>query len=206
MQRARIAIEDSFRPGPSERWRRMLIGEGALIVHERGLRLALPRASSAHYSNAQIDDYGGLPRRLYPWRPPLLLTMRARFSGPLLGTAGFGFWNHPFVPMGGIPMLPRAIWFFYSAPPTHLPLASGVPGTGWKVGTIDAVRPAALRWAPIAPLLALLNRWPALERRIWPIVQRDLQIAEALVPAALDQWHEYQLEWRPDGARFSVDG
>jgi hypothetical protein len=199
-------MQKRLQPAPLGRWRRLLMGEGALVVQEEGLRLALPHASRKSYSNAQIDDYLGLPRSHYPWRPPLQLTLRARFGGQLRGTAGFGFWNHPFAMLKGIPALPKAIWFFFASQPSNIALASGVPGHGWKVMTLDAVRPSALRWAPLAPPVVLLNQWPAAKQRIWPLVERDLQISEACVDAAMDQWHDYSLEWRADGARFVVDG
>ena len=191
---------------PRGRWRTLLIGEGALALRPSGLLLALPRCSTRRYSDAQIDDYSGLRRAAYPWRPPLELRVRARFSGSPRGTAGFGFWNNPFTPLGGLPLPPRALWFFYASPPSDMALAAGVPGHGWKAATIDALRLSALRWAPAAPLLMLLNRRPLLRRLIWPRLQRDLRVAEALLDSSLEQWHDYAIEWRRDGARLSVDG
>jgi hypothetical protein len=157
------------------------------------------------YADAQIDDYSGLARRHFPWRPPLRLTVRARTSGPLTGTAGFGFWNNPFSPLGGRPALPVAVWFFYASPPSDMPLALGVPGYGWKTACIDATQPAALAWAPLAPLVILANRSPALYRRVWPRVQRSLRIREAPIGLLAQQWRTYVIEWRSDIARFSVD-
>jgi hypothetical protein len=200
-------VTNHFHPGPATRWRRWLVNQGRMIIGEDALRLVVPPTLPHQYSNAQLDDYAGLPRDQYPWRPPLRMTVRARFGQPLLGTAGFGFWNHPFAPQTGIGALPRAIWFFYASSPTDLPIAYGVPGHGWKAATIDTLRPQALRWAPLAPPVVLLNQFPAAYRRVWPRVQRDLQIAESIIdttPPA--DWLDYQLEWRHDGARFSVDG
>jgi hypothetical protein len=179
------------------------------MLHDRGARLVLPQASQTRYSNAQLDDYDGLPHRRYPWHPPLRLHVRACFGGPLLGTAGFGFWNHPFSPVpvvGGTPLPPRAIWFFHTSPPNDIAIAHGVPGHGWKAATLDTLRPSALRWGPLAPAVVLLNQWPTLERRIWSLVERDLRISEALIDASTHAWHDYVLEWRTDGARFTVDG
>ncbi len=195
-----------LQPGPASRWRRWLVDQAALVVDEAGLRLVLPRTRPGHYSNAQIDDYVGLRRRHYPWRPPLTLHVRARFGGCPRGTAGFGFWNHPFAPQSGVGALPRAIWFLYTSPPTDLPLALAVPGHGWKAATIDTLSPRALRWAPLAPPVVLLNQSAWLQRRVWPLVQRDLQIAEAQLATAMDDWHDYRIEWRADGAQWSVDG
>src|SRR5215467_8832503 len=124
-------MEDSFRPRPSQRWRATQVGGGRLVVAD-GLRLLLVGARPGRYADAQVDDYTGQPRRRFPWRPPLRMTVRARVSGPLTGTAGFGFWNNPFSPLGGWPALPAAIWFFHASPPSDMPLALGVQGHGWK--------------------------------------------------------------------------
>ena len=44
------------------------------------LRLELPGAVAGAYSDAQIDDYSGRARPTFPWRPPLKMAIRARFS------------------------------------------------------------------------------------------------------------------------------
>jgi hypothetical protein len=199
-------LERYLSPGPAGRWRRLLVGGGGLVAQEDALRLLLPPVRAGRYADAQLDDYAGLRRRDFPWRPPLRMTVRARFSAAPLGTAGFGFWNNPFTPLGGLPVPPRAIWFFYASPPSDMALAEGVPGHGWKAATIDTLRPRALLWAPLAPLVVLLNRRPALRRRLWPRLQRAIQVAEAPLDAGLEDWHAYALEWRADGARFLVDG
>jgi hypothetical protein len=87
-----------------------------------------------------------------------------------------------------------------------MPLALGVPGHGWKAACIDARRPRALAWAPLAPLVVLANRAPALHRRVWPRVQRALRIAEAPIAPLGPAWRVCTLEWREEGARFAVDG
>lgn len=181
------------------------------MERERDLwRLSLPSSGDRRYADAQVDDTRGLPRRHYRWRPPLRLSLRARFShsaSELVGTAGFGFWNVPFGPgRAMLPAMPRATWFFFGSPPHDVSLAAGVPGNGWKAACLDAGRPAALLWAPWAPLVVLMNRSEALYRRLWPHVQRALGVSEAVVPVDLKRWHHYALEWRPDGARFRVDG
>jgi hypothetical protein len=161
------------------------------------------------YSDAQIDDYQGLPRRRFPWRPPLRLTVRARFShsaGELCGTAGFGFWNDPFLMTGArLPALPRALWFFYGSPPSNMKLDLGAPGHGWKAATLDALRPAALLLAPLAfPAVVLMNV-PSLYRRLWPPIQRAINVREAVVEASMDAWHTYAVEWGERRVCFSVD-
>src|SRR5262245_28530741 len=200
-------VEETFLPHPSPRWRRTQVGGGQLIVGADGFRLALGSAQRDRYADAQIDDYIGLARRRFPWRPPLRLTLRARASGPLSGTAGFGFWNNPLALLrDGGPALPSAIWFFHASPPSNIALARGAPGYGWKAACIDATQPAALTWAPLAAPVLLLNRFPALYARIWPRAQRALRIAEALIPTADTRWRTYTLEWRAQRARFDLDG
>jgi hypothetical protein len=200
-------FEDIFRPRLSPRWRATQLGGGQLLVTGEGLRLALAGARRDHYADAQIDDYAGLARRRFPWRPPLRMTVRARASRPLAGTAGFGFWNNPLSPLlEGRPALPAAIWFFHASPPSDMPLAHGVPGHGWKAACIDATQPSALAWAPLAPPVLLLNNIPALYQRMWPRVQRALRIAEAPISAPDTRWRTYTLEWHERWARFDVDG
>jgi hypothetical protein len=201
-----MMLEDTFHPRPAARWTPIQIGAGRLLVAAGGLRMLLAGARRDHYADAQIEDYAGLRRRDFPWRPPLRLTVRARASGPLAGTAGFGFWNNCFSPLTERPTLPAAIWFFHASPPSDMPLALGVPGHGWKAACIDARGAGALAWAPLAPLVLLANQAPAFERRMWPRVQRALRIAEAPVAPLGADARTYTLEWRADGARFAVDG
>ncbi len=180
------------------------MGGGRIEATPSGTRLILPATSGVRYSDAQLDDYCGLVRRNFPHRPPLRLSLRARFSHEgrhhsphvtrhvLSGSAGFGFWNNPFGPQSKIPALPQAIWFLYASPPSNMSLAVDVPGHGWKAACIDAGRPSALAWAPIAPLVMLACRSPKLYRAIWPRVQRALGIGEsplAFRQAALTDWH-----------------
>jgi hypothetical protein len=161
-------------------------------------------SDSRTYSNAQISDYAEADFR---WRPPLRLDVRAHFSSNLpIGTAGFGFWNHPFAPGDGRLRLPQAIWFFYSSPPNNMALSPAVPGPGWKAATINARRWQFLLLAPTMPLALLLMRVPALYRRLWPNGQRAIGVSEALLdPALLSQSHDYRLDWRSDGASLYVD-
>ncbi len=209
-----------------------LVGGGRSQATPDGARLILPSASSSRYSDAQLDDYAGLPRQRYPHRPPLRLTLRARFShnvdsnhdnldvklasqqparayGSLLGTAGFGFWNNPFGAQSTVPALPQAIWFFCASPPSDMRLATGAPGYGWKAACIDASQWSALAWAPVAPLVMLACRSARLYRALWPHVQHALGIRESPLTfreGDMTDWHTYELEWRRDGARWWVDG
>lgn len=185
---------------------RLLLGTGEIYSKEGTWTLTLPRAGRDTYSDAQLHDYAGLARRDFPWRPPLALSIRARLSPQTRGTAGFGLWNNPLAPLGGIPALPQAAWFLWASPPSALELAQDVPGYGWKAATIDAGRPAALAWAPLAPVVLLACRHPWLRRRIWPRVQRALAVDEQVLEHDPAVWHTYEIIWLVDRVRFGVDG
>jgi len=187
-----------------------VVGNGALEFTGRSLRFANTDTCSRHYTDAQIDDYQGLPRRRFPWRPPLRLAVRARFSHPrgrLSGTAGFGFWNDPFMMTGlRLPTLPRAIWFFYASPPSNMKLDIDAPGCGWKATTIDAIRLPFFLLAPTAPLSVPLMNCRPLYRTLWPVAQRAIGLSEGLVEADMTVWQTYMIEWGIERARFSVGG
>ncbi len=212
------AIYEDFTAGLAPHWRRYVVGAGALEPTGSTLRFVTTDTTSRQYSDAQIDDYQGLPRRRFSWRPPLRLTVRARFSHPagqLRGTAGFGFWNDPFMMTGArFPTLPRAVWFFYGSPPSNMKLDLRTPGHGWKAATIDTLRPAALLLAPLAPLAVLLMNIRPLYRALWPPIQRALNVREATVEAetcgepsrTMTGWHTYTIEWGTERTHFSVDG
>ena len=171
-----VVLQEDFNQGMSSSWRRIACHGAGLQLTGETLRLVNTNATAQRYTNAQIDDYGGLARQRFLWSPPLTLTVRARFShpaprlrdecdcdfryqpaaeaGPILGgTAGFGFWNDPFMMAGRrVPALPRAIWFFYASPPSNMKLDLRTPGCGWKAATIDAARLPFLALAPTIPV------------------------------------------------------
>ncbi len=204
-------VTETFAGGTLDaRWQPWTIGAGRLDLNDGRLRCVLNPCDARAYSDAQISDYRGLPARAFPWRAPLRLTVRAWASHPtadLRGTAGFGFWNEPFVPVGGQrPRLPRAAWFFFGSPPNAMTFAAGVPGHGWKAAVLDASRPAFWLLAPFALPGFLVMRVPALYRRLWPLAQRAIGAAETLLPVDLIDPHTYTLEWRAESVRFAVDG
>lgn len=203
-------IAESFSGELSSRWRRQVRGRGSLEPSKATLRFVNSDTSPRAYTNAQIDDYQGLPRGRFRWRPPIRLTVRARFShaeDQLSGTAGFGFWNDPFMMTERrVPTLPRALWFFYSSPPSDMKLDVDTPGRGWKAAIIDALRPVAFLLAPLAlPLMALMNL-RSLYRVVWPPVQRALKVQESLLGVPMTEWHTYRIEWGVERATFLVDG
>jgi hypothetical protein len=184
------------------------IGAGTVTQTAAAITLAIEPGES--YSNAQITDYSYVDFQ-FKWKPPVRLTLTAQASAPaegLRGTAGFGFWNHPFSPDARrLPRLPQAIWFFFGSPPNDMPLAMNVPGNGWKAATLDAGRAPALLLAPFALPSIFLLRIPALYRRLYPPIQRRLAIHEAALDGdLLADEHAYSIDWRTDGATFAVDG
>ena len=189
---------------PPEVWHVTELGNGAVGLHDEGFRLELPLGTAATYQDAQISDYE--KRADFSNQPPLRLSLYARASGELRGTAGFGFWNHAFMPGRRSFRLPQAIWFFFASPPGEIALAQGLPGSGWKAATINAKSWRFLALLPFAPIGFLLMRQATLYKSLWPIGQRAIAVEEALLdPNLLKGWRRYSIEWRTDGAVFAVD-
>ncbi len=129
-------------------WLPWRIGRGRVEGDAAALRLSFEATSAAHYTDAEVHDYGR--DRRFAWRPPLRLRLRARASHPaaqpnvshnasaLLGTAGFGFWNAPFMRTIQVGRLPEAVWFLYTSPPNNLALVPGMPGWGWRAQVVHA--------------------------------------------------------------------
>jgi len=204
------AIYEGFTTPPAGRWKQHVVGGGALEATGRTLLFINNRTSAHRYTNAQIDDYEGLPRGHFRWRSPLRMTVRARFShnaGELSGTAGFGLWNDPFMMTGRrMPTLPRVVWFFYASPPSNMKLDLRTPGHGWKAATLDAKRAPFFALAPTAPLAVPLMNLRPLYHRLWPVAQRAMAVSEAALEIAMTEWHTYVIEWEENQTRFSVDG
>ena len=187
------------------RWHATQQGAGAVRRHADEIQLKLPAAGGDSYHNAQVSDYAD--RGDLHNAPPLRLSLRARASGKLRGTAGFGFWNHAFAPGERGFRPPQALWFFYSSPPGNIALAKGVRGHGWKAATIDARNPRFLALLPAAPLGFLLMRSRRLYKALWPVGQQALGVRETLLDESLlADFQTYTIDWRADGAVFAVDG
>ncbi|GAB4513320.1 MAG: hypothetical protein OHK0046_14040 [Anaerolineae bacterium] len=181
------------------------IGQGEVTPSGDGYRLSLPATDGGTYHDAQISSY--IRRADFDYTPPVRLTIRAYAEGDLHGTAGFGFWNHPFVPGERDVRLPKAVWFFFASPPNNMALAQGVPGHGWKAATFDAVRWPFFALLPTAPIGVLLMRIPFFYRHLWPVGQRAIGVSETLLESNLLRTpHTYTLDWMEGGARFAVDG
>ncbi len=167
--------------------------------------MSLSAGAADVYHDAQISDYA-LPADFHN-QPPLRLSLSARASRQLRGTAGFGFWNQPFMPGQRAFRLPQAVWFFFASPPSQIALAKCLPGSGWKAATFNARTWRFLALLPCAPLGFLAMRHARLYDALWPIGQRAIGAHESLLaPSLLEDWHSYCIDWRPDGADFAVDG
>jgi hypothetical protein len=199
-------MQDHFDGEPSSYWTHWLQGTGRLEPGDSTIRLVTHDARADDYSDAQLDDYHGLPRHKWPWRPPLKMQVRARAShSSLVGTAGFGFWNDPFTLTGGINALPEAVWFFYASPPSNMALVPDVPGWGWKAAIVHAARAdVVLQSAPTAAAVL----WARLTGRTQTAAHWVRRISGAHeVPLQLDwtAWHTFDLEWQHNTATFQVD-
>lgn len=201
------ALHDPLRPAPSDHWHQHLVGDGRIEPSADGVRLRLPPVSGAAYHDSQMDDYHGRTREDFPWRPPLTLNLRARFSGPasaLVGTAGFGWWNDPFAGdrATALAAAPQVLWFFAASPPAMLATTAGWSGHGFFAQGLNT--PPIPGW--IARLGTLALRFPplaALARRGAAGVSRA---AEQPLPAVeLSDWHDYRIDWGRREARFLVD-
>lgn len=175
--------------------------------------LKLPPVQSG-YHNAQLWNYVQLSAPRSPIqlknRPPLRLSLTSFCIGEpenLVGTAGFGFWNHPFSPdRYRFPRLPRAVWFFFASKRSNMALDYAVPGSGWKCAVIDAINPRALALMPLAFPAALAMRSKKLYAKLYPPIQRALKIDEhPLDLGLLRERHLYQIDWLPERVIFSID-
>ena len=210
---------DDFTQSIDLRWTQSCIGGASLNIADSALRMEFASAQVGKYTDAQVDDYDGLTRSAFPWKPPLRMEVRARSSHPaasatstvestniLRGTAGFGFWNYPFSVRGDVLMLPEATWFFYASPPSNMALVPHIPGWGWKAQVVHSMRLETL--ASSVPM-GITAAWARLSGETRP-AQRWMQkltgAHEALLTVEMNAWHTYVLEWRHAEALFLVDG
>jgi hypothetical protein len=190
-------------------------------------RLRIGPTPASRYSDAQLDSYSGAQPFLFQYSAPATLTLRARFShhvGSLKGTAGFGFWNHPFGPGGGV--IPRSLWFFYGSPESDLRFSRHTPGHGLKAALLDALpfwHHASPRYSAAAPLAAAQAHSSQPNSALFRLAtklsnskslislgvrsaQRIFHAPECMLALDLTCWHTYQLQWRKQAVVWSVDG
>ena len=193
---------------PADPWRVTELGDGIALRSGDEIRLTLPPADASTYHDAQISDYDA-KALAFKNAPPLRLSVQARADcqDSLQGTAGFGFWNHAFVPGKRGFRIPQALWFFFGSANNDMSLAKGVPGSGWKAATFNARNWRFFAMLPAAPLGLLLMRSRLLYDAFWPLGQAAIGVSEAALDRSLlDEYHSYTIEWRPDVATFAVDG
>ena len=189
-------------------------GASVTPISPQGFRLTIPAGGKNRYRLAQMDDYGGLPRRSYPHRPPFRLRLEARASGSKIpGTWGFGLWNAPFS-LGFapgrpvfLPALPNAAWFFHASEASHLSFRDDRPGSGFLAQVFQSARIPALLLSPAAPLLPLLA-FPPAARLIRRAASRGLIRDDGYAQPDTDptDWHGYEISWQNHGCAFLVDG
>jgi hypothetical protein len=193
-----------------------LVNGGRIERAGEVIRLVIPPTTSAAYTDAQLDDYQHELPRAFANRPPQRLHVRARFSHPIgamKGTAGFGFWNHPFTREGGVIEPPRNLWFFYGSPESNMQIMPGGSGHGFKAATLNTPLPngegqgvgaMANRLLMAAGNLAL--KIPLVSSAAMAAARRVIVASERQLDLDVTAWHDYALGWVSDVAVFRVDG
>jgi hypothetical protein len=198
---------------------KVVCSPGSLVTPAEGgvWRLEVPAGAGGKYRIAQLDDYTGTPRRQFPWRPPVTLSMRARASAETLpGTWGFGLWNDPFslsLGFGGgtrrLPALPNTAWFFHAAPPNYLSLRDDLPAQGFLAAAFRSVIMPAPLLAALSPGLVLFSM-PVTARLLRRLGRRLIRQDAVLVGEDRKlmpvDWHIFRIDWNLDRTIFLVDG
>lgn len=174
--------------------------------------LEIPVGSSGSYRLAQLDDYGGLSRRSFPWQPPINLRLRARASAHTIpGTWGFGLWNDPFgmILVKGsevrFPSLPNSAWFFFASEPNYLSFRDDLPAQGQLAAVFRSPGKLPSRLfasMPLIPFVLLrpVARW--LRRLVGRYVHQET-LGLDLDPTL---WHTFEIDWHLEGVVFQLDG
>jgi hypothetical protein len=187
--------------------REHLINSGRVDRDGQHYRLTIPTTSADTYVDAQLDDYEHTLPRQFTNHPPQTMTIRARFSHQQVkGTAGFGFWNHPFSREGAVIDPPCNVWFFYSSPESDLRVARGFPGHGFKASMLNSGRMPRVVVTIGSMLFNLLLRVPVISKLIMSAARSAVNTSEIMLNLDMTVWHEYKLNWLPNVATFCVDG
>lgn len=188
-----------------------LVNGGRVEQNGGAWRLVIPATPASAYTDAQLDDYAHDLPRVFANTPPQALTISARFSHPRLkGTAGFGFWNHPFSREGAVIAPPRNVWFFYASEESDMRLTRDAPGHGFKAATLNS--PPVLPSSPgrlTRAMNAALNlslRAPGVSRMTLALARAAARPREAAICPDMTAWHEYGLRWERQSAVFTLDG
>jgi hypothetical protein len=199
-------VIDSFAERPLPYWIRLATGPADVAWSPGSLCFAVEDAVETQLANAEMGDYRHHARAHLPWRPPLRMAVRARFSHPageLAGTSGFGFWNDPFA-MGsaGTMAAPNVLWFFCASPRSDMVTSPGMPGNGFRAEMINGG--AMPGW--LAGLGNRLLQLPGLAPLLYRAAQTQVNGAGVrLEPLDGTAWHRYTIYWDYAEVVFSVD-
>ena len=174
-------------------------------------RLSIPAGRADKYRLAQLDDYAQKPRRRFPHRFPLSLSLSARTSSASIpGTWGFGLWNYPFgmsLPLGEtglrLPALPNAVWFFGASEENYLSFRTSAHRDSYRANGFLAQSFRSPKFHPLLiPAGLALPFSRKITRRLMGKVIEDDGIR---LGVDVTQWHGYRLDWRENRVSFEVD-
>lgn len=170
-------------------------------------RLVIPPIGADTYADAQLDDYDhGLPRH-FTDLPPQHLHIRARFSHrEMKGTAGFGFWNHPFSRTGAVLEPPSNVWFFNSSTESDLQVARGVPGHGFKAAMLNGGRMPKGVMRIAGSIFTFMLKAPFIANLLMSVGRAVVNAHEVVLTLDMTEWHDYEIDWLSQEAIFRVDG
>ena len=191
-------------------WNQLITGGGIIALNKSHMVVGIPEAFEEQYTDAQLDDYTMHGRSKYPWKPPLKMTIQARFETPDIdafhGTAGFGFWNNPFSPDGHIYTLPEAVWFFYaSSDSAMLPQGKQSKGHGWQAQVIHSMKWSNLVNAIPTSLAVLSTNLTNNPFAAYYWMNRFAGAQSEMIRSDPLIWHTYIIEWRKNSVAFYVD-
>ena len=183
------------------------------LNEEIGWHLEIPAGLKGRYRLAQLDDYTDLPRRNFPWRPPITIGLSARASAAELpGTWGFGLWNDPFnlsLGIGGgtrrFPAIPNTAWFFSASPENYLSFQEDKPAQGFLAQTFQSRAIHAATLALGSPMVPLLF-WPWAARRIRQVLSKVIKEDSTIIACDVTQWQTYTLQWTKSHVLFKLNG
>ncbi len=200
-----VNIKDTFAEIINPYWKVSHLGSGAVIRRPASLHLSLMPTQDEDiiYQSAQLTNYDA--ETGFTCKPPLRLTIDALASlhpSNMKGTMGFGFWNGAINSDHERVDLPQTLWFYFTAPPSHVSLTPDIAPTGWKASMGNAKLGFAKRFLPFIQKTKIRF----FKRLFWRIGQRNIRIQEVVLDAdLLTQPHRYIIEWYQDRALFYVD-
>jgi hypothetical protein len=192
-------------------------------------RLSIPSGFSDSYRLAQLDDYTKKPRRQFPHRAHISLTLSERTaSDSIAGTWGFGLWNDPFglsLGFGGtpfrLPALPNAAWFFGASEENYLSFG-GLDTASPTRPPVNGFLAQTFRAPKFHPLLILAGlAFPfsrkTTRRLLGKVIGEDgINLGEGDASGSVESphpswrvapadWHRYGLDWSLKRVSFEVD-